>query len=226
MRTHIGRVAEILVDYREEMTARIDCPHGAVPAPGRYILAEDPGSILAVPLFLEETLDAGFLAASPVPQTWEPGMELKLRGPLGHGFRIPAAARRVALASLDNTAGRLLPLIKEIIRSGGAAALFSTGPLPPLPPEAEAYPLIDLPSAVSWADFLAVDSSLDSLPELRGRLGLRPGERPPCPGQILVLAAMPCGGSAECGACAVHASRGWKLACKDGPVFDLNELDW
>lgn len=226
MRTHTGRVAEILVDYRGEMTARIDCPHGAVPAPGQYILAEDPGSILAVPLFLEETLEGGFLSASPVPRTWEPGMELKLRGPLGHGFRIPASVRRVALASLNHTAGRLLPLLKDIIRSGGAAALFSTGPLPPLPPEAEAYPLIDLPSAVSWADFLAVDGSLDSLPELRGCLGLRPGEQPPCAGQVLVSAPMPCGGSAECGACAVRTRRGWKLTCKDGPVFDLNELDW
>ena len=87
-------------------------------------------------------------------------------------------------------------------------------------------PLIDLPSAVSWADFLAIDSSLESLPELRSCLGLRPGELSPCPGQVLVFAAMPCGGFAECGVCAVHTRQGWKLACKDGPIFDLNELDW
>jgi NAD(P)H-flavin reductase len=40
----------------------------------------------------------------------------------------------------------------------------------------------------------------------------------------LVVAPMPCGGLAECGVCAVTTRRGWKLACKDGPVFDLGEL--
>jgi hypothetical protein len=226
MKAHTGRIAEILVEYRGEMTARIDCPPSAVPAPGQYTLAEDPDSILAVPLFLEETLEEGFLAAPPVPQTWEPGLALRMRGPLGHGFRLPAAARRIALATLENTAARLLPLLKEIIRADGAVALFSPTPLPPLPPAVEAYPLIDLPDAVSWADFLAADVSWESLPELRGCLGLNPGELLPCPGQALVFAPMPCGGLAGCGACAVHTRRGWKLACLDGPVFDLNELEW
>jgi len=36
---------------------------------------------------------------------------------------------------------------------------------------------------------------------------------------------MPCGGLGDCGLCAVDLKRGWKLACKDGPVFDLNELE-
>jgi NAD(P)H-flavin reductase len=40
------------------------------------------------------------------------------------------------------------------------------------------------------------------------------------------MAAMPCSGLADCGVCAVPARRGYKLACKDGPVFDLDELDW
>jgi NAD(P)H-flavin reductase len=42
----------------------------------------------------------------------------------------------------------------------------------------------------------------------------------------LILAPMPCAGLAECGACAVPARSGWKLACLDGPVFDLRALDW
>lgn len=225
MNAHTGRVAEILVDYRGEMEARIDCPPGAVPSPGQYTLAEDPDSILAVPLFLEATRERGFLAAPPVPLTWEPGMALRMRGPLGHGFHLPDTARRIALATLENTAARLLPLLKEIIRSDGVVALFSPAP-PPLPPAVEAYPLIDLPDVVSWADFLAVNLSWESLPELRGCLGLKPGDMLPCPGQALVSTPMPCGGLARCGACAVHTRRGWKLACLDGPVFNLNELDW
>ena len=42
--------------------------------------------------------------------------------------------------------------------------------------------------------------------------------------QVLVLVPMPCGGMGECGVCAVKIQRGWKLACKDGPVFDLEDL--
>jgi dihydroorotate dehydrogenase electron transfer subunit len=44
--------------------------------------------------------------------------------------------------------------------------------------------------------------------------------------KALVMTPIPCGGIAECGACAVPAHRGWKLACRDGPVFNLNELAW
>jgi hypothetical protein len=31
---------------------------------------------------------------------------------------------------------------------------------------------------------------------------------------------------ADCGVCGVKGRRGWRLACKDGPVFDLNDLEW
>jgi Leu/Phe-tRNA-protein transferase len=47
----------------------------------------------------------------------------------------------------------------------------------------------------------------------------------PCPGQALIHTAMPCAGIAECGACAVRTRKSWRLACKDGPVFDISELE-
>jgi hypothetical protein len=28
----------------------------------------------------------------------------------------------------------------------------------------------------------------------------------------------------KCGVCAVKVKRGWKMACVDGPVFDLKDL--
>ena len=33
------------------------------------------------------------------------------------------------------------------------------------------------------------------------------------------------GGQGECGVCAVRTRSGWSLACKDGPVYDLAELE-
>ncbi|MBI3152940.1 MAG: hypothetical protein HYZ21_12455, partial [Chloroflexi bacterium] len=42
--------------------------------------------------------------------------------------------------------------------------------------------------------------------------------------QVLIRTQMPCGALAECGICAVMVGQQWKMACKDGPVFDWKEL--
>jgi dihydroorotate dehydrogenase electron transfer subunit len=44
-------------------------------------------------------------------------------------------------------------------------------------------------------------------------------------GQVLIAPPMPCG-LGTCGACHLKAKRGWRCACTDGPVFDLDELEW
>jgi hypothetical protein len=61
---------------------------------------------------------------------------------------------------------------------------------------------------------------------LRNMIGLSEGIGLPCPAQVLITTPMPCAGLAKCGACAIASRRGWKLACEDGPVFDLNHLKW
>lgn len=207
--------------------ARVRCSAGAIPAAGQYLLAwspEDEDAPLAAPLFIEEIVQDGFLAAPPIPQTWQPGSRLALRGPLGHGFSLPAGARRVALAAFGETIARLLPLLSQALKSGAAVTLFTDCPLPVLPAALEISPLRELPGGLPWADFLALDLPIRALPDLTAALGLRPGAGLPCPAQALLLGSMPCAGMAECGACAVPSGRGWKLACKDGPVFDWNVL--
>jgi dihydroorotate dehydrogenase electron transfer subunit len=62
---------------------------------------------------------------------------------------------------------------------------------------------------------------------LRKSLQLRAHEYLPCPAQVLVTSPMPCGGIAECGVCALPLrKKGYVLTCKDGPVFNLNQLRW
>ncbi len=227
MRTYRGRVIEIRAGQAGSQVARIACPAGAVPAAGQYVLARDPAeadAALATPLFLEEISGEGFLAAPPVPAAWSPGTTLLLRGPLGRGFRLPAGASRLALAALGETTGRLMPLARQVLSAGGDVTLFADLLLPALPSAVEIYPLAALPEALPWADFLAVDLPLSEIPHLRLRLSLPQAMPLPCPGQALVLSAMPCGGLASCGACALPLRRGWKLACQDGPVFDLADL--
>jgi hypothetical protein len=230
MRTYSGRVAELQLDLAGRIAARISCPPGAVPAPGQYLLATDETSLLGIPLFKAGPAANGFLAAPPLPASWAPGTPLALRGPLGRGFRLPAGLRRLALVVAgDGTSGsgvaRLLPLAIQALEENAAVTLFAAAPLPDLPLSVEAYPLEAAGEAMRWADFLAVEIPLEELPGLGTLLGLGPGERPSIPGQALIVAAMPCAGLADCGVCAVlTGGRSWKMACKDGPVFDLKDL--
>lgn len=222
MRLYTGRVEEIYVYSGEQATARLACPVQATPAPGQYLLAWQDSSILATPVFLGGSAHNGLLAAPPVPADWVPGARLRLRGPLGRGFRLPASARNLALVALGDTAARLLPLASSAQAQAAAVALFCDTPLPPLPSFLEAAPLVAFAEALSWADFLALDLPLPALSTWRESLGIT--GRLPCPAQALIWTPMPCGGLAECGVCATPARRAWKLACREGPVFDLNEL--
>lgn len=204
--------------------AVIACPARAIPAPGQYTLAAAPGDVLGSALFYAGSWDGGFVAAPPLPAGWEPGTRLTLRGPLGHGFRLPDSLQQLALVAGGESVSRLLPLIYAALARQAAVTLFSDLPLPALPAALEAFPLAALPETLAWADFLAVDEPIEDLDKLGDRLGLAAGGKTPCPGQVLVQAPMPCAGLAQCGACAVKTRRGWKLACEDGPVFDLKEL--
>ena len=223
MRASTGRVVEIRMDQGQAM-AWIACPGRAIPAPGQYLLATPAEDVLSTPLFCAERGDRGFLAAPPIPASWVPGTALALRGPLGRGFRLPEETRHLALVAAGDSIARLLPLSAAALRQDSAVTLFSDAPLPSLPSSMEAFPLSSLPELISWADFLAIDLPHEKLPNLREVLGLATHDFPPCPGQALVLTPMPCAGLADCGVCTVPMRRGYKLACADGPVFELKEL--
>jgi hypothetical protein len=159
-----------------------------------------------------------------------PGSELELRGVLGHGFSGYSGARRIALASLSPDPARLMPLVQAARQQSASLTLFAEPPLPSLPAWLEIYPLASLPELIHWPDYLAIDLPLESLPRLRSILGVQTETWLPCTVQALIWTAMPCGVMAECGACAVPARHGGKgayhLACSDGPVFDLNTIDF
>jgi dihydroorotate dehydrogenase electron transfer subunit len=231
MRTGQGRVLEVILSGIGALATKITCAPGLIPAPGQYLLAHDAcdeGAALGVPLFPSDLSKDAFRSAPPAPAHWLPGMRLSLRGPFGRGFHLPAGTRRLALAALGETADRLLPLARQVLELGGDVILFADIPFDPLPSPVEFFPLASLiealPEALPWADYLALDVPLAAAGNLRQRLGLAPGTAIPCPGQALVLAPMPCAGQAACGACAVRLRQGWRLACEDGPVFDLTDL--
>jgi len=224
-----GRVTEIRLEAGGQMEAVVACPIEAIPQTGQYLLASDlnnPEEVLGTTLFVAEKSMQGFWAAPPIPNSWRPGTKLDLVGPLGHGFELPRQIQRLGLVALGYTVSRLMPLVGQIRHSHGSATLFTDLPLPRIPALLEAYPLVSLVEALDWPDFLVVDLPLQRMSGLRDVLGLTNGTDLTCPAQVLVTTPMPCARLAHCGACAVPARRGWKFACEDGPVFDLNQLKW
>lgn len=215
-----GRLTQIFLG--RDAAGQIACPPTLVPAPGQFLLATsdpDPAAPLPVPVFLAGAAAGGFFAAPPLPEAWLPGAPLSLRGPLGKGFSLPRTARRVALASLGESAARLVPLARLALDQDAAVLLLCGYTPESLPSEVEVLPPSSLAEAAAWADYVASDAGLGGLADLRVL-----GDRPGLCGEVLVQTPLPCGGMADCGACAVHLKRGHLLACKDGPVLDLKKL--
>lgn len=224
MRTGEGRLLELYYET-DQAAARILCPPDLTPAPGQYLLAHDGSdSPLPVPIFPAASTADGFLAAPPLPAAWIPGTRLYLRGPLGHGFALPASSRRVALLAWDDSPARLLGLLSLALAQGAEVTLVSKSSLRDLPVEVEVHPLAALEEVCQWTGFLAADAGRESLPGLMTRLGVREQLGVKYEAQVLIRTDMPCGALAECGVCAVRFRHAWKMACKDGPVFDLKEL--
>jgi hypothetical protein len=155
---------------------------------------------------------------------------LNLRGPLGHGFSLPPAARRVALVAYGEDSDRLHGLVSLASKQGASVTLLCRAVPENLPEEVEAQPLNLLEETIRWADYIAFDVAREVLPELMERLGaknqvpIRTTRRVDFEAQVLVRAPMPCGALADCGVCALIVGQSWVMVCKDGPVFDLSRL--
>ena len=90
-----------------------------------------------------------------------------------------------------------------------------------LPPQVEVLKSTDFLEAVNWGDACAVALTVRRLTEFQQTHSFKPAERMKI--EVLLDAPMICGNS-HCGVCAVETIKGWKLACKDGPVFRLGDL--
>ena len=222
MKLDKGILKEIFLDG----SARIECPPELIPAPGQYLLAHAPASDspVADSVFFSTSSPNGFVAAAPIPNSWTPGASLNLRGPLGHGFTIPTAARKIALIAFDDSPARLQGLIPLALKQGAEVVLLSDSLARDLPEVVEVQPLQAMPEILHWADFAAIDTARENLNQLREMMGEGNQARARCEAQVLIRTQMPCGALAECGVCAVVVHHQWKMACKDGPVFDWKEL--
>ena len=146
---------------------------------------------------------------------------MALRGPLGRGFSLPVSARKVGLIAFDSPPSRLKGLIPPALRQNASIVLLCDLSSDHLPAVVEVQPVSAMKEIFQWADYIALDVDRANLSALREILQ-EAGPHAAFPSsQVLVRTSMPCGGLADCGVCAVTMKSDWKLACKEGPVFDL-----
>jgi dihydroorotate dehydrogenase electron transfer subunit len=226
MHTGTGQIDETFIQAGR--AARITCAPNLVPAPGQYLLAHalsEPDAPLPHPVFLASSHPRGFYAAQPLPVAWTPGTELSLRGPLGRGFHLPAFARRVALAAFDRNCSRISSLLEPALAQKAEITLLTDNVPDGLPPAIEILPLTTLTETAQWADYLAIDIPRALIATIQTQLEhIHQNFISGYAMEILVETPLPCGGVAECGVCAIHTPKGYRLACKEGPVFDLKSV--
>lgn len=232
MHTGKGQILELILEDGQRYI-HIACPANLVPSPGQYLLAGDGSDVpLPFPLFYTDSAPRGFIAAAPVLNLWNPGLDLRLRGPLGRGFTMPFAARKIGLIAFEASVARLKGLIRPALKQDAAIVLVCDSNLENLPDDVEVQPMSALNDIVEWADYVACDIPRENLQQVREQLteihklmiGKARVEQGRNAAQVLIYTPVPCGGVADCGVCAVILRSGWKLACKDGPVFDWNDL--
>jgi dihydroorotate dehydrogenase electron transfer subunit len=220
-------------------------------APGRFVLADlGNDDYLRAPLFPAwiEAQAFGVLVFPDHPAAvLHPGAEIDLVGPLGRGFEVPETTRRLLLVADTPRLPALLPLLEArffpkspippsatlLLSAPTAGELY---PVRLLPPALEVLvatadgssgyagdPLDLLPDLVRWADCVCAASDPADYRAMAGvvrEVRIGPNRRF---AQALVVPPLACGVGA-CQGCAVKVARGTKLACTDGPVFDLLDL--
>ena len=203
---------------------RISNQLSRVPEPGEYFLAFSPASSQGLPsaLFLYEMELETLTLCGYFPAEWQPGTSLNIQGPLGNGFHPPSLAGKIALLAIDaSLSDRLYALMLQSLSRGLAVAWVAESFPEQFPLQVELLEASELVEAVKWSDYSAAAAPLTGLGALLNTLDCHPELKKKV--DILVDTPMVCG-NARCGVCSVETKKGWKLACKDGPVFNLEEV--
>jgi hypothetical protein len=131
----------------------------------------------------------------------------------------------VLLASWSGSPGRVLALLEACHRQGAEVALVAESTPAGIPLSVEILPRAALPEAARWADYAALDIPREQIESILASQPVSDSLRLLYDyAQVFIETSVPCGGLAECGVCAVSTRNGIRLACKDGPVFELTEI--
>jgi dihydroorotate dehydrogenase electron transfer subunit len=179
-----------------------------------------------------------------------PGDSLDVLGPLGRPFQLDTRTRSMVLVGEGVAVGALLMLARELLGRGGAATLLVAASdemlLPPpflLPADVEyqstAGRAVDLliqdtgaakspgqsgsrHSMAAWADQICAVLPHDQVARLRAVVQANRMRWERGFASVLIETVLPCG-VGTCGVCQIALRKGLRLACVDGPVFDLRD---
>lgn len=169
------------------------------------------------------------------------GAQLDVLGPLGTGWRVDPGARTLAIVGVAEHSAPLLALAHAAVGRNIAVSVMLGArrdePAPPallLPaaaeynvarsnvPPAAALKLLD-DNILRWADMLAIGLPHEYWTAVAQRVNqvrIRWGREF---AQLVVMPPLLCC-VGVCGVCAVETRKAFRLACVDGPVFDLRDL--
>jgi NAD(P)H-flavin reductase len=194
--------------------------------PGQYFRAFAPASaqVLPVAIFPYSRSAETLSLSGAFTAVLQPGDSLLLQGPYGNGFTEALKTRRLLLLSAHSELeNRLYFLMQAALQSSADIAWVSETCSLPLPPQVELLKPAELHDAILWADACATALPLHEISTLIEGMRLSSAEASKF--EVLIDTPLACG-NARCGVCSVQTKKGWQLACKDGPVFHLGELQY
>ena len=170
------------------------------------------------------------------------GEAIDLLGPLGRGFEIFPASQKLLLVAGGIGIAPLVALAEHAVASGRSVTLLigvktATHIYPHrlLPSEVEVVIATEdgssghrgmvtdlIPQFIPQVDQVFACGPLPMYQKMAAGMGGQLSDKP-C--QVLLEVVMGCGVGA-CLSCTVETGHGQRLACKDGPVFELNEVLW
>ena len=170
------------------------------------------------------------------------GLEWAIRGPLGTPVTVDPSAQHVAFISNGGGIAALIAVLRETAERGvrvtlmaGAENAWQLYPSRLLPEDVREMTATDdgsagarapvthlLPQVQDEADLLIASGSTRLYEDLAR---MRADGLLTIPTTVLMLPRIGCR-NGECGECAVQTANGPRLACAEGPSFDLDEVDW
>ncbi len=204
---------------------RLRVEPGSRPSPGQPFLAylNESTAPIRTALYPSRLHRDGFTTIDIPSPAWTIGAQVQLMGPIGRGFSPPTKSKRRLVIALGQPIDRLIPLIDAAVKSDISIAAFTDGQFPNLPAQVEIA--TDPADVKGWADYIAVDTHALRIAEVADFIAPQPGIPPAADVEMLLDAALACG-FGVCAACAVNTGSGWRLACQDGPVFNMRGWSW
>ncbi len=167
-----------------------------------------------------------------------PGDSLDILGPLGNGFAIDSRSRNLLLVAGGIGIAPLVFLARRASRDGLSVKIIfgaaSASHLLPLPSDVDALMVTEdgsmgrkglatdfLPELAEWADEIFACGPIPMYRTMARMIRHHSGKRV----QVLLEQVMGCGIGA-CRGCSIPTRGGMKTVCRDGPVFDLEEIIW